>query len=729
MITPRLVRRGRFAAGLLLFAIGRLPAATDVRVNFVLNTTDASGAPIRQNRYYYVYRPDGLSKSAPAPVVVVMDGGAPTFLHRKADEAGFVAVSASFSGNSSGTPGSGWVNDNPRIVGYEDYDYVSEVINRVRESDNCTDAFVCGLSKGGHMSLAYACERPSMIRAAASLDEFMGLTSNIPSAPVPIMMIQGTLDTNVPYTMVRDTADAWRAVNGLLNVTPVTTYESSRRTPGKVMQATWRGGAGGTQVAFVTIIGGTHTYPTPAVETGYDFTDGMWAFFSQFLTAGQDAPKIVSQPVNNVQSSGQQASFWVAATGSSPLSYQWQKNGADIPGATANWLTVPAAPADNGATFRAVVRNDAGVVTSPSATLTVTAAPNGPVVTAPPADQAVAAGQPATFTAAADGDPPLRFQWQKNGVDIAGATGAVLSLPAAIAADSGANFSVVVANAAGSVSSARAMLTVTTPPGAPILLANPARVRVRTGGAGAFSVLAWSASPMTYQWQKGTFTGNMADIPGATGASYAIPSGALADHLTLFRCVVANAAGNAVSASEMLFVTGDVKPPTDITSPTAVAAQAGVPFQYTIVSTGGTAPLTYSAAPLPAGLALDPMTGLISGTPSETGAFAILLEGANSAGKFSRVLTLTVTTDPPVISLDAWRFATFGASAIDPSISGDAADPDGDGFTNLEEFHAGSNPLDASSVPSAPAANRSDRRRGPPVEARTRRDPRRARRA
>src|ERR1035438_6003332 len=65
----------------------------------------------------------------------------------------------------------------------------------VRASDNGQDAFIAGLSKGGHISLSYACVRPSMLRAAASLDEFMGLTSNIPSAPLPVMLVEGTLDT------------------------------------------------------------------------------------------------------------------------------------------------------------------------------------------------------------------------------------------------------------------------------------------------------------------------------------------------------------------------------------------------------------------------------------------------------------------------------------------------------------------------------------------------------
>jgi hypothetical protein len=197
-------------------------------------------------------------------------------------------------------------------------DYATAVIDRVTLSDNCNDAFICGLSKGGHMAYAYACERPDKLKAACSVDEFMGLTSNIPTAPVPIIAFHGTADSNVPYTMGKDSADAWRTINGLLNATPVTTCESSPLILGKV--------------AFVTIIGGGHQYALPSGATGYDCTAGMWAFFSQFLTSTQAAPKIVSPPVNNIQFSRQPASFWVAATGNAPLGYQWQKNGTNIPG-------------------------------------------------------------------------------------------------------------------------------------------------------------------------------------------------------------------------------------------------------------------------------------------------------------------------------------------------------------------------------------------------------------
>lgn len=306
----------------VLFLAGFSCAASAVKVNFTLQTTDRYGQPISQSRYYYVYRPDGLSTAVPVPMILVMEAspnsGAATMLNAKAAQAGFVVVSCSFSGNSTGTPGTVWINDNPRIVGFEDYDYTTEVINRVRASDNCNDAFIVGISKGGHTSFAYACECPTMIKAAGPLDEFMNLTANIPSAPVPMIVFQGTKDTNVPYVMAKDSVDAWLAANDLLNATPFTTYEASPLIPGNVTQTTWRGGARGTQVAFVTIIGGTHTYPTPSVQTGYSMADGLWAFFSQYLTATQTPPKIVSHPVNNIQPCGQPASFWVAANGQAP---------------------------------------------------------------------------------------------------------------------------------------------------------------------------------------------------------------------------------------------------------------------------------------------------------------------------------------------------------------------------------------------------------------------------
>jgi PQQ-like domain len=98
------------------------------------------------------------------------------------------------------------------------------------------------------------------------------------------------------------------------------------------------------------------------------------------------APTITTQPVNQVVSAGQSASFLVVATGSAPLSYQWQRNGVNVAGATTSSYTTPATTtADSGAKFDVVVRNSVGTVMSVIVSLTVNAATGGNPPPPPPA--------------------------------------------------------------------------------------------------------------------------------------------------------------------------------------------------------------------------------------------------------------------------------------------------------------------------------------------------------
>src|SRR5213076_3283574 len=132
-----------------------------------------------------------------------------------------------------------------------------------------------------------------------------------------------------------------------------------------------------------------------------------------------------------------------------PLNYQWQKNGASISGATSATYTTPATTtSDSGSTFVVVVSNSAGTATSNAATLTVNPAPVAPTITTQPSNQTVTAGQAATFTVVAGGTAPLSYQWQKNSVNIAGATAANYTTPATTSSDSGSTFRVVVTNTA-----------------------------------------------------------------------------------------------------------------------------------------------------------------------------------------------------------------------------------------------------------------------------------------
>jgi hypothetical protein len=84
------------------------------------------------------------------------------------------------------------------------------------------------------------------------------------------------------------------------------------------------------------------------------------------------APSITTQPTDQRVALGQSATFTVAATGSAPLSYQWQKGTTPISGATASSYTTPGTTlADDSSTFQVVISNSAGSITSNSATLTV----------------------------------------------------------------------------------------------------------------------------------------------------------------------------------------------------------------------------------------------------------------------------------------------------------------------------------------------------------------------
>ena len=85
-----------------------------------------------------------------------------------------------------------------------------------------------------------------------------------------------------------------------------------------------------------------------------------------------------------------------------------------------------------------------------------------PQVNEHPQDTLVTIGSPATFTVTASGSPPLSFQWQRNGVDVPGATSSSYMLPTTTASDEGARFRVVVSSPYGTATSNEAVLHVTT---------------------------------------------------------------------------------------------------------------------------------------------------------------------------------------------------------------------------------------------------------------------------
>lgn len=181
-------------------------------------------------------------------------------------------------------------------------------------------------------------------------------------------------------------------------------------------------------------------------------------------------------------------------------------------------------------------------------------APVAPAITTAPAAATVADGAAANFTVVASGDAPLAYRWRRNGIDLAdggGVTGsgtAALSLVSPYAFD-GSQISVRVSNAAGNVTSANALLTVTAL--APTIVTPPANATVAVGASATFSVvISGGTTPITYQWLRGGTA-----IAGATAASYTLPATVLGDSGASFSVRITNPAGNLTSAAATLTVT------------------------------------------------------------------------------------------------------------------------------------------------------------------------------
>ena len=165
-----------------------------------------------------------------------------------------------------------------------------------------------------------------------------------------------------------------------------------------------------------------------------------------------------------------------------------------------------------------------------------------PSILTQPASQTVTAGQAATFSVTATGTAPLSYHWRKNGISIGGATAATYTTAVAATSDSGSQFSVVVSNSTGSVTSNTVTLTVTTAAVAPSILTQPASQTLNVGQTATFSVTASGTAPLNYQWLK-----NGTTISGATLASYTTPATTASDSGSQFTVTVSNSIGAVTS--------------------------------------------------------------------------------------------------------------------------------------------------------------------------------------
>jgi uncharacterized repeat protein (TIGR03803 family) len=180
-----------------------------------------------------------------------------------------------------------------------------------------------------------------------------------------------------------------------------------------------------------------------------------------------------------------------------------------------------------------------------------------PQITTQPADQLAFAGANVQLTAAVSGSPPLSYRWQENGTNLSdggnlsGSSRRVLVLTNVSGANSGF-YSLIIANAQGSITSAPAFLQVTS--SAPFIVTQPASQTVPPGTNVVLFVNALGDLPLSYQWQRsGTNLVDGDNVSGTSSNSITFAKATEANNGT-YSVIVSNHLNSVTSAGAVLTI-------------------------------------------------------------------------------------------------------------------------------------------------------------------------------
>ena len=178
-------------------------------------------------------------------------------------------------------------------------------------------------------------------------------------------------------------------------------------------------------------------------------------------------------------------------------------------------------------------------------------------ITSQPMSQTAFYGTTVAFNVAVIGAPPLSFQWQENGTNltdggiISGSATRTLTLNNITAANA-ANYSVMVSNALGSVTSTNALLQVVVSP--PQIISQPTNLTLAPGSAATFTVAAIGDLPLFYQWQEnGTNLTDGGNISGSTTSTLTL-SNIVEPNNGTYSVIVSNALDAITSSGAVLTV-------------------------------------------------------------------------------------------------------------------------------------------------------------------------------
>lgn len=213
--------------------------------------------------------------------------------------------------------------------------------------------------------------------------------------------------------------------------------------------------------------------------------------------SGGTPPAITQQPDSYVLAQGRSVTLSVAATGASPLGYQWRLNGVNLGSATNAQLELPfLLPAQSGL-YEVLVYNQAGSAVSEPATLQVVPPPS---IVSHPRDVAVRPGSNVVFAIQVSNPRPVTYQWLFKGAPIVDATNSTLSLTNVQLAQDGP-YTVRASDEYGAVASQPARLTILIDP---LIVQQPIGVSVPQGSTVTLSIAVTNTAtlPVSYRWRR-----------------------------------------------------------------------------------------------------------------------------------------------------------------------------------------------------------------------------------
>ena len=300
-----------------------------------------------------------------------------------------------------------------------------------------------------------------------------------------------------------------------------------------------------------------------------------------------------------------------------------------------------------------------------------------PVIVTQPVASSVNAGATVAFSVVVTGTAPLSYQWRRNGGDLIGETKASLTLPQVQAANAG-DYSVVVGNSAGSVTSVIAALTVNTPPAFVGIKA----ASVAEGSELSVQLVTADADLPAQKLTVRLLSGPTGLVVSPQGLVSWIPTEAQGPMPHTVKVEVSD--GSLTATNEFIVTVLEVNRPPVINSVAAAAVAEGSAWAQTLTASDPDLPangLTFRLVSGPSGASVNSKSGVLSWTPSEADGGStvdFVIEVADDgqpqlASQTTVRLTVTEVNNPPTLAALADATVPEGA---DWSITVRAMDSD-----------------------------------------------------